>query len=153
VVRTFCVHQKIDTRSPGRWGKPEDFTDPEQGKCTRPNQSQPIPTDPNPVLEGKGTSLLVNPGGSTDPYGESFSEVWQHYPRKVNRKEALRAYQARRRSGVSQSDLLRATVNYAKAMRGKEDEFVMHGKRFYGPNDVWMEFLQEAPTERVVVDR
>lgn len=62
VVRTFTVHQKIDKRSPGRWGNPEDFspvdvppnppsTDRSQPSPTNPHQSPPIPTTPHP---GKG---------------------------------------------------------------------------------------------------
>lgn len=153
VIRTFSTHQKIDTRSPGRWGLPDELTDNnrtlqavDQRKCTLPNQSPPIPTNPHPVMEGNGPSLLVNPDGSTDPYGEPFDELWQHYPRKVNRKEALRAYQARRRSGVRHSELLTATKNYAATVQGQDPSFVMHGKRFYGPNEVWLEYLTAKPT-------
>lgn len=160
VIRTFCIHQKIDTRSPGRWGKPEDFTDPEPPctpvdlrECTSPSQSQPFPTNPNPVLEGTGPSFLVNPDGSTDPEGEAFegtfSECWEHYPRKQGRKEALRAYQARRRSGVAHRDLLTATRHYAAQCHGKDRQYVMHGKRFYGPNEVWRDYLEEPASEPV----
>lgn len=163
VIRTFCMHQKIDTRSPGRWGHPDEFADNnrtlqavDQRKCTHPNQSQPIPTDPTPVKERKGPSLMVNPDGSTDPYGDSFDEVWSHYPRKVNRKEALRAYQARRRSGVSHEQLLQATKHYETAMQDQDVSFVMHGKRFYGPNECWVEFVnpvKAVQTEQRVVQR
>lgn len=166
VIRTFCVHQKIDTRSPGRWGIPTDFEDPDecthadQRKCTRPDKSPPIPTDPDLGGEGTGPTFLVNPGGSTDPFGDSFAECWSLYPRKVGRKEALRAYQARRRSGVSHEQLLTATRNYAKAMVGVEPRFVMHGKRFYGPNENWCEYvdwkeadLLNPPESAEVVER
>lgn len=53
VIRTFCVHQKIDKRAAGRWGHPDDFTDP-QPIPTTPTRSRPTPTEPAPVLEGKG---------------------------------------------------------------------------------------------------
>ncbi|HLS44597.1 MAG TPA: hypothetical protein VK045_04115 [Ornithinicoccus sp.] len=55
VIRTFTVHQKIDKRAVGRWGHPDQFTDPQdptdppgnRRPATDPHQSQPIPTDPN----------------------------------------------------------------------------------------------------------
>lgn len=51
VIRTFCVHQKIDRRATGRWGIPDDFTDPPDPPTRRPappvrDESPPIPTDP-----------------------------------------------------------------------------------------------------------
>lgn len=53
VVRSFCQHQKIDRRSPGRYGEPSEFSD-------APSESPPIPTTPDPGgelvlgLEGTG---------------------------------------------------------------------------------------------------
>lgn len=46
VIRTFCVHQKIDTRAAGRWGHPDTFTADSRPVPPDPNQSQPVPTDP-----------------------------------------------------------------------------------------------------------
>lgn len=55
VVRTFCVHQKIDRRAAGRWGTPDQFTTAEAHLTTPdPDQSPPIPTTPTPGREGKG---------------------------------------------------------------------------------------------------
>lgn len=62
VIRTFCVHQKIDKRSEGRWGNPEDFTEAPPIP-TNPSESPRTPTDPalgfrkgrELVLEGTGT--------------------------------------------------------------------------------------------------
>lgn len=46
VIRTFCVHQKIDTRAAGRWGHPDTFTAESRPIPPDPARSQPIPTDP-----------------------------------------------------------------------------------------------------------
>lgn len=51
VIRTFCVHQKIDKRSVGRYGDPADF----QPIPPDPAESLPIPPTPAPVKEGTGT--------------------------------------------------------------------------------------------------
>lgn len=57
VIRTFCVHQKIDRRAVGRWGHPDQFSDPQGGPhdpsgsrrpATNPADSPPIPPSPQP---------------------------------------------------------------------------------------------------------
>lgn len=56
VIRTFCAHQRIDSRATGRWGKPDTFA--EQGEQDLPAsppdpaQSRAIPT--HYPLEGTG---------------------------------------------------------------------------------------------------
>lgn len=60
VIRTFSVHQKIDKRAAGRYGKPEEFTP----SHTDSDQSPPIPTDSTPGREGKGREVTpVDDGG------------------------------------------------------------------------------------------
>lgn len=63
VIRTFCVHQKIDKRAAGRWGHPDEFTDP-QPIPTVPARPRRTPTPSTPVLEGKG---LEGNGSSPAP--------------------------------------------------------------------------------------
>lgn len=77
VIRTFCVHQKIDSRATGRWGHPDEFTTPTetpgpQPSPTSPNHSRQSPTDPadsrpSPTIrtersgvEGKGENAMSN---------------------------------------------------------------------------------------------
>lgn len=65
VVRTFCDHQKIDKRSPGRWGHPDEFSIPEDAtpppsRPTGNTDSPPIPTNPSdspPRTGQEGTGL------------------------------------------------------------------------------------------------
>lgn len=168
VIRTFGIHQKIDTRSPGRWGVPTDFADAgpavsavprDQDECRPANQSQPIPTSPDPGREGKGNPL-VQPSGPHDDdgaFGAGFRECWELYPRKRDRKAALMAYRARRRSGVSHDELLKATENYAASRKGEPDKFTLLGATFYGPHDKWVDWVNPAPNvqlpERGYVER
>lgn len=70
VVRTFALHQKIDKRSPGRWGHPDDFTlptsaDPEPPKPTAHDESPPIPTNPSDSPPRKGREGTGLDGTST----------------------------------------------------------------------------------------
>lgn len=55
VIRTFCDHQKIDKRSTGRWGHPDEFTIPTTPPAPQPSptmsaESPPIPTIPDPGI-------------------------------------------------------------------------------------------------------
>lgn len=73
-----------------------------------------------------------------------FEEAWKVYPRKVGKQAALKAYIARIRKGVHQDDLLRATKNYATAMKksGTEERFIKHGSTFFGPDDHWKDWVE-----------
>lgn len=75
VIRTFCVHQKIDTRATGRWGHPDTFAEPPDTQPSppvpnRPRQSPTDPASPQPVptirtersgVEGKEQSRAPDP--------------------------------------------------------------------------------------------
>lgn len=104
-------------------------------------------------LSRRGTDLReVQPIRPTaprlDPFAAGFSECWDVYPRHEARKDALKAYQARRRDGVTHDELLNATRNYAEVCHreGRERSVTMLGKTFYGPNDRWVDF-KELPVE------
>lgn len=79
--------------------------------------------------------------GRAAPFEEGFAVSWEMYPRKVNRKGALKAYQARRRAGVTDNELATATDNYAQTVKGKEPEFILHGATFFGPNERFRDYL------------
>ena len=107
VIRTFCEHQRIDKRSTGRWGHPDDFTrHPAESResPTTPAQSPPDATDPHLGLsssgygtDGTSTSVvppepskaleLVSPDVSppaTDPAAKVF-DAWIEATGKTDR--------------------------------------------------------------------
>jgi hypothetical protein len=75
-----------------------------------------------------------------------FDEVWMHYPKKRARKAALEAFSVRRRSGVSLADLISATRHYAASTAGSDERFIMHGSRFYGPNEEFVDYIAGPPS-------
>ena len=91
----------------------------------------------------------VQPSGSndTEPFGAGFQECWDNYPRKEARKDALRAYQARRRAGISHGDLLNAVQVYAEICRreGRQKQHILLGKTFFGSGERWMDY-QRLPS-------
>ena len=104
-------------------------------------RSSRAPTRPDPSIE-KETRAKPKLG----PYESDFNEIWAKYPRKVRRKQALAAYQARRRDGTSASMLATATEHFAIAMRseGREQQHILHGSTFYGPKDPWEDYLNAS---------
>ncbi len=144
VIHRWQEHQRIDKRSPGRWGNPDDFT-------YEPATSPRVPESPDESPAGRdGGEGMERRGRAADkpppPFVDEFSAVWAHYPRKKARIAAMRCYQARRRAGVAADDLMRATVAFAAAMRreGRPDDKVMHGSTFYGPDERWKDYLDGA---------
>jgi len=77
----------------------------------------------------------------------TFDDCWEHYPRKLARKQAEKAWQARVRAGIPPDDLLAATLHYAQARAGQDQSYTMHGATFYGPNDRWRDYLNGIPAE------
>lgn len=100
----------------------------------------------NRIAEGNAErgEKIRHSRGDAAPYEAEFNDLWVNYPRKVNRKGALKAYQARRRAGVSLSMLATAVDHYAIEASGKDPSYVMHGATFFGPNERYRDFL-EAP--------
>lgn len=108
------------------------------------------PDDVPVVVVGEGETNTLMPGGmrgacAPEPFAAEFDACWAIYPRRTERKRALRAYQARRRAGASAEDLLVATRHYAEAMAGAESRFVKHGSTFYGRDDPWQDWVHPAP--------
>jgi len=80
-------------------------------------------------------------GEKSDIFENDFDTAWSHYPRKTNRKGAYKAYIARRREGIESGELELAAANYAAQVKadGTEEQYMMHGATFFGPNERWKE--------------
>lgn len=86
--------------------------------------------------------------GSTDDAAvAAFDRAWSGYPKKVERKAALKAWLAtvRREGAAVVAQLETATRNYARACADKEARYVKHGATFYGPNEPWRDYLGAPP--------
>lgn len=147
VIRTFLVHQKIDKRSEGRWGNPEDFTEPPPIP-TNPSEAPRAPTNPAPgrelVLGGEGTgtegtstpcsngSLALVPSASPtrgcDLEDQLFDHWWARYPRKVGKQAARRKYASVLLRGVDPPTLFFALETHIDAWTRHryEQQFIPH---------------------------
>ena len=140
VLPGFTEHQKVSHPTPSRLPCPS-------GSLRDPfaNSSGDSPEDVAPDL-GSGSR---NSRAFEEKVEEEFDALWPMYPRKLAKKPALKAYLARRREGVEAEELSAATKNYAAWVKRerKEENFVLHGATFYGPNDRWRDYtVMPEPT-------
>jgi len=82
-----------------------------------------------------------------------FDEAYKALPKRKpshNRKSALRAYNARRRAGVSAEELLEGAKRYARYVRSEKKEssrYVMMASTFFGPDQHYAQSWEvERPT-------
>lgn len=66
-------------------------------------------------------------------YATEFIEVWQAYPRKIGRADALRAYSKARKDGTSKEVILDGVKRYAAyIVKNKtEPEYIKHGSTWF----------------------
>jgi hypothetical protein len=76
----------------------------------------------------------------------TFDQFWAKYPRKVERKVALKAYSALIESGVSPDDLSAAVDGYRAEIDrlGTKEKYIKHAATFLH-EDRWRDYLPSAP--------
>lgn len=87
----------------------EDETDGDEQPAL---DDMPAPSEPEPADEYAAET--------------GFAEFWQAFPRKVDKRAALRAYRAARRRGVTIERLLLGARSYASECQGREARYVKH---------------------------
>jgi hypothetical protein len=119
----------------------------------------PVPTSAGDALmqEMHSTSAgdapqVFSNSPKTSAVESDFDKAWEHYPRKDERKSALRAYTARRKAGAGADQLLIATRHYAETMANTDPRHIKYGKTFFGPDEPWTDYV-EPPTNSSANDR
>ena len=145
-----------------RWGRRKKATPKEVPLPKEPN-GNPIATlsppqcYPNAIREERGEEkeklLLSQPATKkAAPYESEFEEFWEDYPRKIDRKKSLKAYQARRRQGVPAAELLAGRDRYKAHLRsnGTDPKYIKHAATFLGPNEHWRESYDDDGHDNTV---
>lgn len=111
---------------------------------------------PNDVVRNTTTTTTTTtPAPAPKSALESdFAQLWTTYPKRAggnNKAVALRAYLARRKSGVQHDELLAGVVRYAAFVRSEGNEgskFVKQATTFLGPDEHWREPWEPAAPDR-----
>jgi len=91
--------------------------------------------------------------GKQEPfsYPQEFEAFWSVYPRRIEKRKAFRAWQARLREGVSPETLIDCARNYAEyvLLKGTAECYIKHPATFLGPDrpfEDWKEKRKEEIT-------
>lgn len=115
--------------------KPESFvsdepkTDiPQDGpQDSPPDDPAGVPADSCAGEQGEEPTTPAKPA-----YPTPFEDWWAVYPRKIDKGNAYKKYQARRKDGFSDAELMEAAKNYAaQCKKAKtEKQYIKHPKTF-----------------------
>lgn len=76
-------------------------------------------------------------------YSAKFEELWSIYPRKADKAQAYKKYNARKEDGFSHEQLLEAVKNYSDQCKKDrtEEKYIKHGKTFLGESTPFLDYL------------
>ncbi len=76
-------------------------------------------------------------------YSTGFEAFWEVYPRKIDKGNAYKKYEVRRKDGYSDEELLVAARRYAEECRAKhtEPEYIKHPKTFLSDATPFVDYL------------
>lgn len=103
-----------------------------------------IPAEKPSDTDGGAQSLTKT---GKDGYTQEFEEFWKHYPRKIEKKRAFRAWKARLKEGIKAETLIQACKNYAIycAKQHTEERYIKHASTFLGPDKPFEEYVNGIP--------
>lgn len=106
------------------------------------------------IEKDKNIYVCVEEKKDKKKYTNSFEEFWKAYPRKLNKAEAYKKYQARLKDGWSEEELLSASTNYAKAVLKDrtEERYIKHAKTFLSENTPFTDYLTKQVNTPVTDD-
>ncbi|MCM1245710.1 MAG: phage replisome organizer N-terminal domain-containing protein [Roseburia sp.] len=112
-----------------------------------------------PVLEGPkaGDDVPVqlketSSKKAINDYSTEFERFWSMYPRKVDKAQAYKKYNARLNDGFSPDELYTAVCNYAEqCQRDKtESKYIKHAKTFLGESTPFLDYLPKNDAQGCV---
>jgi len=95
------------------------------------------------------TKELKNKKKEKSEYTPSFEEFWKAYPRKTEKANCFEKYGARKKSGVSEVQLLEAAKKYATQCEkdGTPTKFIKHGSTFLSSKEPFKDFIEPKEVE------
>lgn len=124
-----------------------------ESRGVKGGENQPPPTataacvSPSPDLKsGRSDSdkLQVPKTKVQEVYTAEFEKFWSLYPRKVEKRAAFKAWQARLREGISSETLICAAGYYAEYCTANrlEERYIKHPATFLGPSRPFEDYLK-----------
>lgn len=99
----------------------------------------------NPIILDTHISVVASDDAGVSQVDRDFEEAWTIYPKRSggnSRHDSLKAYRARRRSGVEHTTVFEGIKRYAAYCEAKGwigTDYVMQGARFFGPSEQYVQ--------------
>ena len=130
-----------------RWHKEnENDTNEYKDMQSNANECKAMQSNTNNANTNTNTKTNTNTNNSSSAklsdkaFEDEFQEVWNIYPRKEGRKNALKAYIKARKNGTSKETILsglNAYINKIKAER-TETQYIKHGSSWFS-QECWLD--------------
>lgn len=132
--REYDVQRKRESRSSAHTSRTAALP---EGESVVSHESPEV----SPVEEKSDEGAA--PKKTRNQYPKEFEEFWKAYPRQIGKGDAYKKYQARRKDGFSEEELLTAAKNYAtQCIKQKTDaQYIKHPKTFLSENTPFTDFI------------
>ena len=133
--RESDARRKREKRRAGDYSPPAD-----SAADTPPDVPEDKPKDCGKEIQSETPQ---DDKASEPKYSKDFEEFWAAYPRKIGKGEAHKKYNARRKDGFSEKELLVAAQNYAtQCERQRTDQqYIKHAKTFLSENTPFVDYI------------
>lgn len=118
-----------------------------RAKTAEPAESEPTESNPEKMEEPEKEVAEEKPKKNT--YAVAFEEFWKVYPRKVDKGNAYKKYQARLNDGFREEELLTAATNYAAECQRERTEarYIKHPRTFLSDTMPFTDYLDKSKPE------
>ncbi|MDT2805259.1 Lin1244/Lin1753 domain-containing protein [Vagococcus lutrae] len=113
-----------------RWGSQNDESDKENNSNAIAKPSKKIASKEK---ESKVNQSKKNTRPSIDELERDFELLWELYPKKTGKKDALRHYKKAIKAGTSNKEIQNGIVNYIKfiEMNNIDDQYIKGGSTYF----------------------
>lgn len=126
-----------------RWGSQDNESDKENNSNAIAKPSKNIASK---VKESKVKKRKKDNSPSTDELNRDFELLWELYPKKTGKKDALRHYKNAIKAGTTNKEIQDGIVNYIKFIEiNNTDEQYIKGGSTYFFKEAWTDELDLTP--------
>lgn len=113
------------------------------------------PLDDKGIVEAQNREILeiecdsepqLPVSGGRMEYPDKFEQFWKEYPKKVDKGQAYKKYQARLKSGFSPEEMREAAKNYRLECERQhtDPKYIKHAKTFLGDATPFLDYISKS---------
>lgn len=118
--------------------------------CTENQHTESPCTENKPLLNTNKTNTYKQiTKGLNKEIEQEFEELWNEYPRKEGKRNALKAYEKARKQGVSKTVIMDGILRYKQHLEKNktEPQFIKQGSTWFN-QECWSDIYVEAPASK-----